>query len=133
MKLRKDLPTPTERELEILNILWEHGAATVREVHDKLSPSKPSQYTTTLKLIQIMSEKGLMTRVEKDRSHVYRPVIRRDYVRQKLVSSLMERAFGGSLHKLVVGALGAKHASKEELADLRQLVDEYEMGKKGKK
>src|SRR3954471_8766914 len=130
MQVGKDLPAPTERELEILNILWEHGAATVREVHDKLSPSKPSQYTTTLKLIQIMSEKGLLTRVEKDRSHVYRPAIRRDHVQQKLASSLIERAFGGSLHSLVVGALGSRHASKEELADLRKLINEYETGQK---
>ena len=128
MKHRKDLPIPTERELEILNIFWERGTATVREVHDELSPTKPSQYTTTLKLIQIMSEKGLLTRSEKDRFHVYRPVVRRDRVRQQLASSLMERAFGGSLHKLVVGALGAKKASKEELSDLRQLIDDYEKG-----
>jgi predicted transcriptional regulator len=132
MKQRNVLPIPTERELEILNILWDRGSATVREVHDELSPAKPSQYTTTLKLIQIMSEKGLLSRVERGRSHFYNPVIRRDHVRQHLASSLMKRAFGGSLHKLVVGALGAAHASHEELEDLRRLINEYEKGRKAK-
>jgi len=106
MARQKELPTPTDRELEILNILWDAGPATVRQVHDKLSPSKPSQYTTTLKLIQIMSDKGLLSRFDRDGAHVYRPMIDREHVRRRLASSLMKRAFGGSLHQLMVGALG---------------------------
>src|SRR5215470_13165595 len=123
MKRQSSLPTPTDREFEILDILWEHGPSTVRKVHDQLSPSKPSRYTTTLKLIQIMSDKGLLARFDRDGAHVYRPLIDRDHVRQRLAGSLMNRAFGGSLQKFLVGALGSKKASNRELDELRQLLD----------
>ena len=130
MKRQANLPTPTDREFEILDILWSSGPATVRQVHDQLSPSKPSQYTTTLKIIQIMTEKGLLKRLDRNGSHIYRPLIDREYVRQRLAGTLMNRAFGGSLRKLMVGALGSKKTSEEELDELRRVLDEYQKGNK---
>jgi predicted transcriptional regulator len=121
---------PTESELDILNILWDHGAATVRQVHDYLSKTKPSQYTTTLKLMQIMAEKGLVERDETDRSHVYTPRLTRETVQRQMAANLMNRVFGGSARSLLLGALEAKRASKKELADLRQLIDDHEKGNK---
>ena len=126
MTKSKKLPKPTDSEYDILNILWDHGAATVRQVHDYLSQKKPSQYTTTLKLMQIMAEKGLVERDETDRSHVYKPVVGREQVQQELAAHLMNRVFGGSARSLLLGALGAKRASKKELAELRQLIDDHE-------
>jgi BlaI family penicillinase repressor len=130
MKRQANLPTPTDREFEILDILWSSGPSTVRQVHDLLSPSKPSQYTTTLKIIQIMTEKRLLRRLDRNGSHVYRPLIDREYVRQRLAGTLMNRAFGGSLRKLMVGALGSKKTSEEELDELRHVLDEYQKGNK---
>jgi BlaI family penicillinase repressor len=130
---------PTESELDILNILWEIEEATVRQVHEQLSASKSSQYTTTLKLMQIMADKGLVERDETDRSHVYRPLIKREDVQHQMAAHLMDRLFGGSAKNLLIGALGAKRASKKELAELRQIIEEHETGaggsdsKKGRK
>jgi predicted transcriptional regulator len=126
----KNNPRPTESELDILNILWTRGPATVRQVHEELSQIKPSQYTTTLKLMQIMAEKGLLHRDETDRSHVYRPVVERTEAQRQMVGHLMERAFGGSARDLLIGALGAKRTSKKELADLKRLIEDHEKGKK---
>ena len=126
-------PRPTDAELEILTILWSRGPITVREVHEVLSARKPTQYTTVLKMLQIMSEKGLLERSEIDRSHVYAPAVAREHVQHQLASTLMHRAFGGSAHNLLVGALGAKGASKKELAELRQLIDDYEKGERRQK
>src|SRR5215470_13065035 len=122
----KKLPRPTDSEYDILNILWDHGAATVRQVHDYLSQKKPSQYTTTLKLMQIMAEKGIVERDETDRSHVYTPRVDREWVQRQMAANLMNRVFGGSTRSLLLGALGAKRASKKELSELRQLLDEHE-------
>src|SRR5262245_51818796 len=129
MKTRQSLPRPTESEFDILSILWDHGPATVRQVHDYLSQTKPSQYTTTLKLMQIMAEKGLLGRDETDRSHVYHPRIQREQVQQQMAAHLMDRVFGGSARGLLQGALGVKRASKKELAELRQIIEEHEKGK----
>jgi predicted transcriptional regulator len=126
----KNNQRPTEAELDILNILWTRGPATVRQVHEELSQIKPSQYTTTLKLMQIMAEKGLLHRDETDRSHVYRPVVERTEAQRQMVGHLMERAFGGSARDLLIGALGAKRTSKKELADLKRLIEDHEKGKK---
>jgi BlaI family penicillinase repressor len=123
-------PKPTDSELDILNILWDHGPSTVRLVHEYLSQTKPSQYTTTLKLMQIMAEKGLVVRDETDRSHVYEPVINREQVQQQFAGHLMDRVFGGSAHSLLMGALGTRKASKKEIAELRQLLKEHEKGSK---
>jgi predicted transcriptional regulator len=126
----KDLPRPTESELEILNILWERGPSTVRQVHERLAETKKSQYTTTLKLMQIMAEKCLLARDESERSHVYKPNIERNQVQQQFAGYLLDRVFGGSARSLLIGALGARRASKKELAELRAMLDDYEKGRK---
>jgi predicted transcriptional regulator len=130
MTTPENLPRPTEAELDILNVLWEYGASTVRLVHEHLSVTKTSQYTTTLKLMQIMAEKGLLERDESERSHVYKPNIEREQVQRQVAGYLLDRIFGGSARSLLVGALGAKRASKKELAELREMLDEYEKGRK---
>jgi len=117
---------PTDAEIEILNVLWERGPATVRVVHEAISQNKPTQYTTTLKLMQIMAAKGLLDRDESERSHVYTAAIPREHTRQQMAGHLMERAFAGSLRSLVVSALGGRRATKQELDDLRSLIEEHE-------
>src|SRR5215510_11956284 len=119
MKTRDGLPQPTEGEFLILEILWDYGEATVRQVHERLSQTKPSQYTTTLKLMQIMAEKKLVERDESSRSHVYRPCIQREDVQRQVAEYLLYRVFGGSARNLMMGALGAKKTSKKELAELK--------------
>ena len=116
---------PTPAELAILRILWAHGASTVREVHERLSPP-PASYTTTLKQIQIMLEKGLVTRSERGRFHVYRARGSAESVQRHLVRDLVDRAFGGSAGRLVLQALSSQPASPEELREIRQLLDEQE-------
>jgi predicted transcriptional regulator len=123
------VPKPTEAEIDILSILWETGPATVRQVHERISQTKPSQYTTTLKLLQIMTGKGLVERDETDRSHVYKARVQRKQLQRQLATTLMNRVFGGSVRDLLVGALGGR-ASREELAELKQLLKEYEKGGK---
>lgn len=122
----KILPRPTDAELEILTILWSRGATTVREVHETIAARKPTQYTTVLKTLQIMAEKGLVLRDEKHRAHIYEAARPREWTQQQLAGDLLQRAFNGSARGLMVGALLASRASKAELAELRQLLDEYE-------
>jgi len=124
----EDLPKPTEAELEILTVLWSRGAATVREVHDVIAARKPTQYTTVLKLLQIMAEKGLVVRNSEQRAHVYEPAKPREWTQQQLAGDLLQRGFDGSARTLMMGALSARKASKEELAELRKLLEEYEKG-----
>jgi len=116
---------PTDSELEILNALWASGPATVREVHDALS-SRGTGYTTVLKQMQMMVEKGLLTRSERFRSHVYQVSVPREETQQQLAGSLLERAFGGSAKNLVLVALSAQPVSPEELAEIRKVLDEVE-------
>lgn len=125
-----DLPRPTAAELEILRVLWSLGPATVREVHEQLNQTKPTGYTTVLKLMQIMSEKGLVRRNEDQRAHVYEAACRREDTQRQLVGDLVERAFGGSATQLVMQALAAKRATPEELAEIRRILDEFERGGK---
>lgn len=120
---------PTEAELAILQVLWRHGPCTVRQVHDELSRDKPSGYTTTLKLLQIMTDKGLVQRNETERTHIYRAKLSEDRTQRHLVDDLLQRAFGGSAQKLVLQALATRKASPEELAEIRKLLDELEGGK----
>jgi predicted transcriptional regulator len=122
-------PRPTDAELEILTVLWSRGASTVREVHEALQGRKASQYTTVLKMLQIMAEKGLVRRDEKQRAHVYQASRPREWTQSQLAGDLLQRAFGGSARGLMLGALSAKKATKAELAELRKLLDEYEGGK----
>jgi predicted transcriptional regulator len=131
MRPRKAHGRPTDAEIEILNVLWESGPATVRLVHETISRTKPSQYTTTLKLMQIMAAKGLLHRNESERSHVYDPAIPRERAQRQMAVDLMDRAFAGSLRSLVVGALGGRAATREELAELRELIEEQEQAAPG--
>ena len=121
-------PRPTEAELEILTVLWSRGPSTVREVHEVIAARKPTQYTTVLKMLQIMAEKELVRRNEKQRAHVYEPAKPREWTQRQIAGDLLQRAFDGSARNLVMGALSARKASKEELAELRKLLDEYEKG-----
>jgi predicted transcriptional regulator len=126
--MTRDLPKPTEAELSILRILWERGPSTVREVHEASQRGRPSGqttgYTTVLKLLQIMTEKGLVTRDERTRSHVYRARASEDSTQRQLVTDLLDRAFGGSAARLVMQALDVSPASPEELKEIRRLLDE---------
>ena len=118
---------PTDSELEILNALWASGPATVREVHEALS-GKGTGYTTVLKQMQVMAEKGLLDRSEQFRSHVYAPRIAKGQTQQRLARNLVQRAFDGSAKNLVLGALSAQRVSAAELKEIRQMLDEFEKG-----
>jgi BlaI family penicillinase repressor len=124
--MSRRLPRPTEAELEILTVLWSRGPSTVREVHDAVSQRKPAQYSTVLKFMQIMAEKGLVRRNEKQRAHIYEAAQPREWTQQRLAGDLLQRAFGGSAKNLLMGALSARKASKQELDELRKILDEYE-------
>jgi predicted transcriptional regulator len=119
-----DVPKPTDAELAILRVLWERGASTVREVYDALHDTRAAGYTTILKILQIMTEKGLVTRDETARSHVYSPRWSETVTQRQLVTDLMERAFGGSAAQLVMQALAAAPASHDEMNEIRRLLDE---------
>ena len=116
-------PKPTDAELAILRILWERGPSTVRQVHDILGQERTAAYTTALKLLQIMTEKGLVERDERDRTHIYRARLSEETTQRQLVRDLVDRAFGGSSTKLVMQALATKRASADELRDIRKAID----------
>ena len=128
--MKNQLPRPTDAELEILAVLWQRGPSTVREVHDSISELKPTGYTTVLKLMQIMTEKGLVSRDERERAHVYRARVPEEQTQQQLVGDLLDRAFKGSAASMVMQALATKRASPEDLSRIRQLLDDYESGGK---
>ena len=117
---------PTESELEILQTLWTRGLATVREVHEDLARTKDVGYTTTLKLMQIMHEKGLVKRDEKEKAHIYRPAQTQRQTQKSLVGDLLDKAFSGSALKLVQHVLETTPSSAEELAQIRKLITEAE-------
>lgn len=114
---------PTESELEILQILWEKGKATVREVHEELSAYKDSGYTTTLKLMQIMHDKGLVERDDSSKTHVYEAVITRENTQKQMVGKMVSSLFGGSTSQLVMQALGSSAPSRQELEEIQKLLD----------
>ena len=121
------IPRPTEAELAILNILWERGEATVREVHEVLNEREPTGYTTALKLLQVMHGKGLVDRDDSQRAHVYKPAMSKDYTQTQFVTDLVQRVFNGSPSQMVLHALGSsKAASAEELAKIRSLLEQLE-------
>jgi len=124
--MQTSLPRPTDAELEILTVLWSRGASTVREIHELIAQRKPTQYTTVLKMLQIMSEKGLVQRNADQRAHVYEASCPQEATQRQLAGDLLERAFSGSAVRLMQGALSARKASKSDLAEIRQLLDEYE-------
>ena len=117
---------PTEFELEILQVLWDRGPSTVREVMEGLARRRRAGYTTVLKILQIMAEKELVLRDEQQRAHVYRPRERRRAVVARLAGDLMDRVFEGSASQLVLHALSGKRAKPEEVAEIRRLLDEIE-------
>jgi len=123
---RPEPPRPTAAELSILQVLWHRGPSTVREVHEQLGARAGTGYTTTLKLLQIMSEKGLAERDESRRAHVYRAAVAEEPTQRRLVRDLLDRAFAGSAAKLVVRALSERPASEDEMAEIRRLVEEIE-------
>ena len=114
---------PTDSELEILRVLWDKGEATVREVHEELVAIKDCGYTTTLKLMQIMFEKGLVIRDDSSRTHIYQANVSREKTQQQLVNKMVDTLFSGSRSQLVMQALGAHTPSKEELDEIQQLLD----------
>ena len=120
---RTPAPRPTDAELAILRILWDRGPSTVRQVHDILGRERQAAYTTALKLLQIMTEKGLVERDERDRTHIYRARLSEETTQRQLVRDLVDRAFAGSSSKLVLQALASKRASAEELRDIRKAID----------
>ena len=122
-------PRPTDAELEILRIIWSRGPSTVREVFDEMAKARNAGYTTVLKFMQIMLDKGLLKRTELHRVHTYESTVPQETTQRQLVRDLADRAFGGSPSSLVMQALAAKPASHAELAQIRQMLDEYE--KKG--
>ena len=116
---------PTDSELEILQVLWEKGEATVREVHEQLMQTKDCGYTTTLKLMQIMFEKGLVIRDDSNRTHIYQANVSREKTQKQLVDKMVDALFSGSHSQLVMQALGSHTPSREELDEIQQLLDRY--------
>lgn len=123
---RCGLPKPTDAELAILQVLWDRGPATVRQIQDLLHAERGTGYTTTLKLMQIMLEKGLLRRDDTNRSHVYEATVSRRKTQRRIVGELLEQVFDGSARQLVLQALSAKKASPAELAEIRSLIDRLE-------
>ena len=125
-------PLPTEAELAILNVLWDRGPSTVREVHSALR-GRGTGYTTTLKQMQLMTEKGLLIRSERFGSHVYQAGAPQEQTQRQIAADLLKRAFGGSARSLVMGALTASPASREELDEIRGMLDNFAKKKEGSK
>ena len=121
---------PTESELEILQVLWNKESATVRTVHEVLSKTKDSGYTTTLKLMQIMFEKGLVTRDDSSKTHIYQPAVSREKTQKQFVNRMIDTLFAGSSTNLVLQALGGHAASEEELEKIQLLINDLKKGSK---
>ena len=117
-------PKPTESELEILQILWEKGDCTVRDVHEILEKNKDAGYTTTLKLMQIMHEKGLVSRDTSSKTHIYKALVNQQITEQHLVNKMIDNVFNGSAARLVMQALGNHSASKDEIDSIKKYLDQ---------
>ncbi|CAN5301095.1 BlaI/MecI/CopY family transcriptional regulator [soil metagenome] len=128
MSIRKNFK-PTESELEILQILWNHGSCTVRDVHEEISKTKETGYTTTLKLMQIMSEKGLVIRDERSKTHIYQPAISRQKTQKQFLDKMIDGLFSGSSSQLVIQALGNQKTSKVEIEEIQKYLDNLKAGK----
>lgn len=120
---------PTAAELEILSVLWEHGRTTVKEVHEVINRVKPTAYTTVLKQLQIMHEKGLVRRDEHNKAHIYTAVVQKKETQKNLAVDLLERVFRGSAAQLVQHVLEAKPTSAEELKEIRKMIRQAEKEK----
>jgi predicted transcriptional regulator len=127
---KKRLPKPTDAELAILRVLWDTGPATVRRVQNTLEDERGTGYTTTLKLMQIMLDKGLLRRDESRHAHVYEAAVSRGNAQKQFVSELLEQVFEGSAQQLVMQVLSARKSTADELAAIRQLIDQIEKGQK---
>lgn len=125
MTMRTNYPEPTESEVEILQILWQKGSATVREVHEVLETKKDVGYTTTLKLMQIMVEKGIVDRDTSKRIHIYKPLIPQSSVENNLINKLRQKIFRGSASRLVIGALSSEPVSEEELEEIKEFLENF--------
>jgi predicted transcriptional regulator len=123
-------PAPTDAELEILRVLWERGPSTVREVHDVVAQSKAIGYTTVLKQMQVMHQKGLLTRSERFRSHVYAPAKTQVQTKRQIASAVMRQVFDGSARELLQSALAGRKVDERELEEIREVLEEYERRKK---
>ena len=122
-----DLPKPTESELAILHVLWERGEGTVRDVYEALYQNDGGGYTTALKLLQIMHAKGLVERDDSERAHVFRAAVNKERTQKRFLADIVQRVFDGSPSQLVLQALGGRpHASREELYEIRALLDKLE-------
>lgn len=124
-RLAKTPPKPTEAELAILRVMWALGPSTVRQIQETLERNRPTGYTTVLKLLQIMWDKGLVTREESTRTHVYRARFSQARTQRQLVADLLDRAFGGSASQLVMHALATKRASAREMEDIAALLAQH--------
>ena len=122
----KTMPRPTDSELAILRVLWERGPSTVRDVHDALADRQATGYTTVLKLMQIMTDKGLVVRDESQRAHIYEARHSEQRTQRQLLADLADRAFGGSPARMVMQALSGRRASAEEITEIRELLDKLE-------
>ena len=129
MAQNRNTPKPTDAELEILSVLWQHGPSTVRFVNDQLNERREVGYTTTLKFLQIMREKGLVSRNTEGRTHIYEAALSQHQVQEQLINKLLDTAFGGSAHKLVMQALGRNKSSKEELEAIKAYIKKLEGGR----
>lgn len=123
MKRNAVPPRPTQAELEILCVLWQRGPSSVREVQQTLSETRTIGYTTALKLLQIMAQKGLVARDERERTHVYRAALAQEQTQRQLLTDLLERAFDGSASQLILQALAARPASRDEMDEIRKVLD----------
>ncbi len=123
MKQATRLPKPTEAELELLRVLWERGPSTVREIFDTVNQHRSTGYTTVLKLMQIMTDKGLVDRDETERAHVYRPSTTQEAMQTQIIRDLSERLFSGSAAQLALHALAMEPATAEELREIRKLIE----------
>ena len=123
---RRKNSRPTDRELTILRILWDNGSGTVREVNEAMNEDQDTGYTTTLKLMQIMTDKGLLRRDDSKFKHVYKPAMTEEKTQKLLVGELLEKAFSGSAEKLVMRALSTKKVPAKELGKIRKMLDEFE-------
>ena len=123
---RQKVSGPTDKELTILGILWNHGECTVRQVNEEMGKQERTGYTTTLKLMQIMTEKGLVVRDDSKFQHVYKPAVSEEKTQKQVVGDLLEKVFSGSAEKLVMRALSAKKVPAKELAKIRKMLDEME-------
>lgn len=130
MNNQKNLPKPTEKELEILRIVWEKGAISVKEVHEIMGGDDTNGYTTILKLMQIMHEKGHLTRQKSGKLHLYKAIVSQENTQQQMLDKMIDTVFRGSAADLVMSALGTRKSSKGELKAIREYLDQLEKGEK---